>query len=76
MKSSTRVQPEAMTNYKCLFLLDIGSMPAAIQDQHSVPHGMMVSYCSAIKKAYFHTVSKTKKKLSCFEDKFVFSHYI
>ena len=36
--SSTRVQPEATANYKCLFFLNFGWMPAAIRDQHSVPH--------------------------------------
>ena len=41
-KSSTRVQPEATANYKCLYFLDVGRMPAAIQDQHSVPHGKLL----------------------------------
>ena len=44
MKSSTRVQPEATANCKCLFLLDVGRMPAAIRHQHSVPHGKLVAY--------------------------------
>ena len=47
-KSSTRVQPEATANYKCLFFSDGGQMPAAIQDQHSVPHGKLVAYKSYI----------------------------
>ena len=38
-----RVQPEATANYKCLFFLDVGWMPAAIRDQHSVPHGKLVA---------------------------------
>ena len=46
MKSSTRVQPEATANYKCLFFLDVGQMPTAIQDQHSVPHGKLVANLS------------------------------
>ena len=29
-QSSARRQPEAMANYKCLFFLDVGRMPAAI----------------------------------------------
>ena len=41
-KSSTRIQPEATANYKCLFFLDVGPMPAAIRDQHSVPHGKLL----------------------------------
>ena len=48
MKSSARVQPEAMANYNCLFSLDVGWMPAAIRDQHSVPHGKLVAYKSYI----------------------------
>ena len=41
-KSSTRVQPEATANYKCLCFLDVGWVPAAIRDQHSVPHGKLL----------------------------------
>ena len=41
-KRSTRVQPEAMANTKCLFFLDIGQMPAASLDQHSVEHGKLL----------------------------------
>ena len=48
MKSSTRVQPEATANYKCLFFLDVGRIPSAIPDQHSVPHGKLVAYKSYI----------------------------
>ena len=48
MKSSTRVQPEATANYKCLFFLDVGRMPAAIRDQHSIPYGKRVGYESYI----------------------------
>ena len=48
VESSARVQPEATANYKCLFFLDVGRMPAAIQDQHSVPHGKLVAYKSYI----------------------------
>ena len=48
MKSSVRVQPETTVNYKCLFFLDVGQMPAAIRDQHSVPHGKLVAYKSYI----------------------------
>ena len=47
-KSSTRVQPEATANYKCLFFLDVGRMPAAIRDQHSVQHGKLVAFKSYI----------------------------
>ena len=43
-KSATRVQPEATANYKCLFFLDVGRMPVASQDPHSVPHGKIVAY--------------------------------
>ena len=32
VKSSAGVQPEATANYKCLFFLDVGQMPAAIRD--------------------------------------------
>ena len=42
-KSATRVQPEDTANYKCLFFLDVGRMPAAFQDQNSVPHGKLVA---------------------------------
>ena len=48
VKSSMRVQPEATANYKCLFFLDVGRMPAAVRDQHSVPHGKLVAYKSFI----------------------------
>ena len=41
-KSSTRVQPEATANTKHLFFLDVGRMPAASQDQHSVSHGKLL----------------------------------
>ena len=41
-KSSTRVQPKATANYKYLFFLDIGRMPAAIRDQHSFSHGKLL----------------------------------
>ena len=37
-----RVQLEATANYKCLFFLDVGRMPAAIRDQLSVPHGKLL----------------------------------
>ena len=42
MKSSTRVQPETTANYKWVCFLDVGQMPVAIQDQHSVPHGKLL----------------------------------
>ena len=48
MKSSAIVQPEAMADYKCLFFLEVGWMPAAIRDQHSVTHGKLVAYKSDI----------------------------
>ena len=44
---TTRRQPEAMANYKCLFFLDVGHddlRPSEISNQSH-----MVSYCSAIK---------------------------
>ena len=37
-----REQPEATANYKCLFFLDVGRMPAATRDQHSVLHGKLL----------------------------------
>ena len=40
-KSSTRVQPEATVKNKRLFFLDVGRMPAASRDQHSIPHGKL-----------------------------------
>ena len=43
-----RIQPEAAAKYKCLFFLDVGRMPAAIQDQHSVPYSKLVAYKSYI----------------------------
>ena len=41
-KNATRGQPEASVNTKRLFFLDVGRMPAASRDQHSVPHGKLL----------------------------------
>ena len=36
------VQPEVTANTKRLFFLDVGRMPEASRDQHSVPHGKLL----------------------------------
>ena len=47
-KNATKAQPGDLVNTKCPFFLDGGRMPAAIRDQHLVPHGMLVTYKSYI----------------------------
>ena len=50
-----------MANYKCLFFLDVGRMPAAIREQHFVPYSLIFQLSAEI----FSQFLCQKKHIGC-----------